>query len=220
MRCAPCPPDLPPLTPCALQQHPRYASSLSTMGGKAHRLALIDADQIIGQAQITTRRVGPFHLNWLPRGPVWAPNTDTSQRRAAVNALHAGCRGLWLANPDNQSDATLLRAIGYRALFTPQHVAELDLTKPESMRLAAQNGKWRNRLRRALDHATYGALKITHRAYDPARDALLLEQEHAQRRARRYAALPQAFTRAWRRQAARLPAFIWPGIAARPWHSC
>lgn len=197
MRCIPCPPDLPPPAPCALQQHPRYASALSAIGATVQRLAFYDADRTIGQTQIVTRCLGPLRLNWLPRGPLWAASTDSAHHRAAVEALHGACRGQWLASPDTQRDADMLRAHGYRALVTPQHVAELDLNQPENKRLAAQHGKWRNRLRRALDHAATGALHISSRAFDAARDTRLLEREQAQRRARRYAALPAAFTHAW-----------------------
>lgn len=180
-----------------MQQHPRYATALSAIGATVQRLAIHDANQMIGQTQIVTRRIGPLRLNWLPRGPLWATSTDSGHRSAALETLHAACRGLWLANPDSVTDANLLRALGYRALLTPQHVAELDLSQPENTRLAAQHGKWRNRLRRAQDHAAIGAFQVTSRAFDPVGDTEILQLEQAQRRARRYAALPESFTRAW-----------------------
>ena len=177
---------------CPLQQHPRYAVALRAVGGRARHVDLWHAGGIAGQAQIVQRRFGPLTVNWLARGPVWTPGLDATTRRAALAGLHD--RALWLANPDSPEEAdALYHPLGYRALFTAPHVAELDLSQPPGARRAAQHGKWRNRLRRAET----SDLQITGRPLDPGRDAALLALEHDQRRARRYAALPPAFASAW-----------------------
>lgn len=188
-------PDVPPLAACALQQHPLYGAALSALGGTARRLAMRRDGGDIGQVQIVRRRFGPLCLDWLPRGPVWQADTDTAARIEALRHLPASQpgRALWLASPDSPQDAALFRPLGYRALMTPQYVAELDLLPTQSARLAAQHGKWRNRLRRAQA----SGLTVHARPFDPARDDDLLGQELAQRRTRRYAALPPAFTHAW-----------------------
>ncbi len=192
------PGPLPP-TACALQQHPRYGLALRAMGANVHLLSATDGQQAIGQAQVLERSFGPVRLIWLPRGPVWHHAASQDQKRHMLARLPKafGKRALWLGAPDDAGEAGLFEAQNYRALITPQYMAELDLTLSKAARLAAQQGKWRNRLRRAEK----SGLHLTHRPYDPPRDTPLLALEASQRRARRYRSLPIAFIQAWARQA-------------------
>ena len=98
-----------------------------------------------------------------------------------------------IAIPDRAGDAPRFRAHGFRAILTPQHVAELDLRPPADRRLATQHGKWRNRLR----HAERAGLQVDHRPFDAAKDLQLLDLDAAQQRHKGYRALPRAFTLAW-----------------------
>lgn len=195
----------PPPAPCALQQHPCYGRALTAMGAKVHQLLATDGTAIIAQVQVIERRFGPARLIWLPRGPVWAPDTSAVQKGQVLAMLprHLGNRAFWLGAPENASDAALFTTQRFRPLLTPQYVAELDLALPPDTRLRMQHGKWRNRLR----HAQKSCLRVINRPIDMARDQPLLAQEASQRRAKRYSALPPAFTHAWvtrNKQAARL----------------
>lgn len=177
---------LPP-GPCALQQHPRYGAAVTALGGGVVQLR----DDGGATALIVRRKLGPVPVCWMPRGPVTAPGLDPD---ASIRAILAHLpRGVRLVLPGDAAQAPLYRAAGYSAILTGAHVAELDLHPPKAARLAAQHGKWRNRLHRALD----GPLQITHRAFDPASDTGLFSLEQAQRRARRYRALPARFTLAY-----------------------
>jgi lipid II:glycine glycyltransferase (peptidoglycan interpeptide bridge formation enzyme) len=195
--CLTSPGPVPP-TPCALQQHPRYGQALRAIGAYVHLLTATDGNQAVGQAQVLERRFGPVRLIWLPRGPVWHHGVSQDQKWQMLAGLPKafGKRALWLGAPDDADEAGLYLAQSYRALITPQYMAELDLTPTQETRLAAQQGKWRNRLRRAEK----SHLRIRHRPYDLSRDAYLLALETSQRRARRYRSLPVAFTHAWARQ--------------------
>ena len=180
------PPRVAPPGPCALQQHPRYGTAITALSG---RVAHLRDEQ--ASALILRRKLGPLPVCWLPRGPVTAPGSDRSEAIARI-LVHLP-RGLRLAQPDGAGDIPAHAAAGYRPLLAPPQVAELDLTASRAVRMAAQDGKWRNRLRRALE----GPLDITHRPFDPAMDTALLTREEAQRRARRYRALPARFTLAY-----------------------
>lgn len=172
----------PPPGPCALQQHPRYGAAITALGGSVAQLRCQDAT-----ALILRRKLGPMTAVWLPRGPV------SQDDAATAPILRALPRGFQLALPETPAQLCACRAAGFRAILTPSHVAELDLTPPAPARMAAQQAKWRNRLRRGLD----GPLTVTHRRFDAATDAGLLDLEAAQRRARGYRALPPAFTLAF-----------------------
>lgn len=188
---APEPPGL-----CALQQHPRYGAAMQAIGAEVARLALTDGADTLGTAQVLRRRLGPLRLTWLPRGPVLAPGTEPA---AAMVRLP----GPSVIQPDTPVTARVFQSHGYRALLTPAHVAELDLTPGPDTLFAGLHGKWRNRLRAAQS----GPLRTHHRPFDPERDTDLLILDQRQQRARGYRALPPGFTCAFaatHRQATRL----------------
>lgn len=193
MALLPISPEAWPPTLCALQQHPRYGRAVGRLGGRAQLFRLREAGHDLAHLQLLRRRFGPVTLTWLGRGPVWAPGTGDAPRAAALARLPRLLPGLSAVIPDTAADAQALSRAGLPALVTAQSVAEIDLTLPAPDRLARQHGKWRNRLRKA----EAAGLHVAHRPLDPGRDTPLLERELAQRRARRYAALPPAFTLAW-----------------------
>ncbi len=171
----------------ALQQHPSYAATLALLGCDTCAAEFHTGGKRIGRAQIVLRRFGPLRVAWVPRGPLWSSTPyDTS---AALSAMRrtAPMRALWAIAADAPGPVS-----GLRAARGPE-VAELDLT-PDSMgRRAAMHGKWRNRLTRAEANG----IDVIDRPLTLPRDAPLLKRELAQRCARRYAALPTAFTIAW-----------------------
>ena len=181
--------DAPPAWPdTALQQHPLYAQTLNRLGVACTVADITDGGPSIGRAQIFKRRLGPMRVAWLPRGPVWAPDTSLNLRRAALKHLPraAPWRGVWANTPDQGA------APGLRVASAPL-VAELDLTFDSATRRAIQHAKWRNRLCRA----EFAGLDICLRPLALPRDAPLLMREISQRRSRRYAGLPTSFTEHW-----------------------
>ncbi len=177
-----------------LQQSGTYAATLAHFGCTSALAELRAEGALIGRARIHLRKIGPLRLAWMPRGPVWCAGAppDLCTRANAALTRAAPWRALWATSTDAGLEATGLRTKGLRASKSKQ-MAELDLRPDEAARRAAQHGKWRNR----LAHAEKAGLTVTARPLDQPRDAPLLAAEMAQRKIRRYAALPTAFTERW-----------------------
>lgn len=191
--CDPSPP--PGMAP--LHQQPHYARALRALGVTVETIRATHGGKSIAQAQVVHRRLGPLSFTWMPRGPIWASDLPGPDRDAFLRALPQTLPGgVWLANAASADEANCLACHGYRALIPGQTLANLDLRPPRAARLAAQHGKWRNRLR----HAQGAGLVLHESAFDPATHRDLLSQEVAQQRARRYRALPAAFTLAYAAQ--------------------
>ena len=174
-----------PLLP--LQQSARYAAALRLMGR-----AVTEIETEGPPVLMIRRRLGPLPLAYLPRA-------DFSGGRAAVlSALPRGT--VRLVIPETGGHPGLA---GF-PILTPQHVAEIELpARPVHDQLMARmHGKWRNRLRRALE----GPLTVRQSHLDPAAHDPLLAHERAQRRIRGYRSYPAAFLEAY--------------AAANPHHSC
>jgi hypothetical protein len=173
------PPDDAPL-----HQSPTYGRAMARLGATVQVVRVHNGGTCLAQAQILSRRIMGLQLHWIPRGPIWAPGVLPETKQAILARLPhaASLRGLWLATPDSLEATAPYKHLGYRALLTPQYVAELPLDPDPSITRARQNGKWRNRLRRAEE----AGLTIRHRPFDPGRDSGLLDLEIAQRKYRRY----------------------------------
>ena len=141
------------------------------------------------------RKFGPVRVAWLPRGPVWVPDANAREKSAALrrmrNALPRGTR--LLVTCERDQDAKALRGRPRLRVAAGPTVAEWDITPEPDTLLAAQTGKWRNRLR----HAQSSPLICVPRLFSPGMDMMLLRAETAQRRDRGYAGLPPVFTLAW-----------------------
>nr|MDA3857494.1 GNAT family N-acetyltransferase [Roseovarius sp.] len=176
----------------------QYARALAAMGAQVQGITGRLDDGIAAQALVVRRRMGPITLNWLPRGPIWRPGLSSQQRDTFLSCMTGVMSGggLWIGSADSDSAAAEFAPHGFRPLIAPQSVAQLDLRASIKQRLAAQHGKWRNRLR----HAQGEGLVVSEREFDPARDAAFLRREAAQRRTRRYRALPLGFCVAFGRQ--------------------
>ena len=181
----------PPPGPAALQQTPQYARALAAMGARVQGITGRLHDGIAAQALVVQRRMGPLTVNWLPRGPIWRADLSEQQRdtflACMTEVMASGAR--WIGSADNDHAGAELSQHGFHTLIAPQFVAELDLSPCANDRLAAQHGKWRNRLR----HAEAAGLVVSERKFDPTRDAAFLRREAQQRRKRRYRALPLGF---------------------------
>ncbi|WP_306154372.1 GNAT family N-acetyltransferase [Roseovarius sp. MMSF_3281] len=178
-----------------LHQSPVYGQAMARLGAQVRVLCIHEGGTCLAQAQIFSRRVMGLPLHWLPRGPVWAGDVPATQHSPLLAQLPQakGLRGIWLATPDDMKATAAYTRLGYRALLTPQHVAELSLHRDPAIMRARMHGKWRNRLRRAED----AGLHVTHRPFDPGRDAPLLDLERTQRKHRRYTDLQPSFVSYW-----------------------
>ena len=130
----------------------------------------------------------------VARGPAWAPGTSLAEAQQATSSLVAllrrESRGVMITcDPVDGQDP----AQGLLPMMTPRSQALLDLGAPDDM-MARQHGKWRNRLRRALD----GPLRVDHAPRPEEADHWLLLREDTQARRRNYRRLPRQFTVAWR----------------------
>jgi len=155
------------MSPAALQQSVQYATALSSMGATVN-----------WQLDVLTiqRRVpGLGHVTYVPRGEL------------------SDLNGIAIVNAPDPSRDQDHRAAGHIPLMTPQTLAILDLKPNAPDRLAAQHGKWRNRLRRGQK----AALNVSFGRFHPARHSWLLAHETLQRSTQRYTALPHSFVCAY-----------------------
>ncbi|MRU16934.1 GNAT family N-acetyltransferase [Roseovarius sp. A21] len=182
-----------------LHQSPIYGRAMVRLGARVWILRVEDDGACLAQAQVISRRIMGVPLHWIPRGPVWAPGLPLDRQQAVLARLpHAtALRGVWLATPDSVEAAASYHHLGYRALLTPQQVAELPLDPDPQVMRSRQHGKWRNRLRRAEG----AGLHVSHRPFDTARDAPLLGLETAQREHRRYTDVTPTFVSQWSKAA-------------------
>lgn len=150
-----------------LQQSPEFAACLNALGQTAKRaetgLIIRRKLPLIGETGLTSR----------------ATPTCTEALRRDRRA------GLRLINADSRCDK-VVRAAGFRQIFTPGHIALLDLRRDL---LRGLHPKWRNRLRKAQS----SDLRSLVSAWD-GRPHWLLEREAEQQRSRRYRAYPPAFS--------------------------
>jgi hypothetical protein len=170
------------MMPPPLPQSATYADTLTMMGRQADRLSTPEGRPVV----MLRRRVGPVPVCYLPR-------PDLGHQRAEV-LRHLPAHATVLINAD-----TPLRLRGCLPILTPQHVAELHRPGqpgPDPL-LTRMHGKWRNRLRRAMD----GPLRAEAGPFRPAAHAPLLAEEARQRRRRGYRGYPPAFLDAWTRAA-------------------
>lgn len=186
------------LSRCALQQSTGYARAIRDMGATVDTIIARDEGTPVARMQVVTRTLGPMTIAWLPRGPVWADEASPDQRAEVLDGLPDALnkKAAWIIAPEYSADAEYFRNT---ALVSSQYVAELDLTVTPDRLLAAQHGKWRNRLR----HAQSAGLRVVHRPFSTDRDMQLLVHEAAQRLHRHYRALPPEFVESWARTSPR-----------------
>lgn len=181
-----------------LQQHPFYAATCRAFGADVCSYFCGPADAPLGAAVVTFRRFPLLGtVAHIARGPVWyaaATPLETCLRMdLLVRALRKKARVV-LASPDPLNGADALRASGLLPAVTPATMAHLSLQGTAPDRMARQQAKWRNRLRRALDLP----LKVRSMPMPVETDHWLLREEAAQAKAKGYKGLPPSFAHAWR----------------------
>lgn len=132
-----------------------------------------------GQPIVAVRVFGQLLTS---RGPIWDGEPSPSAKTDAFCGT-----GLRLVNAENM-DTDALAAANFRQLATAASVAELDLRGDAALRLAATQGKWRNRWR----HAQAAPVTLRQERFDPAAHQWLLDADSSQQRQKRFRGLPHA----------------------------
>lgn len=177
----------------SLSQSWLYAQALAAMGRNIREMRLGSA----GIARLLVRQAGPLGaVALIPGGVQWDRRSTAQEREHAAAELPRQLRrqgiSILLSNTASPDDEALLRRKGHLPIITGGYSAEWSLSDPVESRRARARGKWRNRLKKA---ETSG-LCIDHARFSLPRDGWLLAAEARQRQARRYSALPLAFTKA------------------------
>ncbi|WP_158964220.1 GNAT family N-acetyltransferase [Chachezhania sediminis] len=161
-----------PLLP--LQQHPSFAAALALIG----RAPAVEAGTLI-----LRRRLLGLPVTMAARfDPDRLPDLQQAfARRAAPLVL----------SPDGPCPG--LARMGAVPLVSPATVAEIDLTRPEAERRAAQHQKWRNR----LVAAERAGLKVSERPMPMDAGHWLFAADRQMSRRRGYRSWPPALTLAF-----------------------
>ena len=155
----------------SFQQSELFNGALALLGRPPQRLAMPTG------SVFALRRFG---LSLATR-PHDAPETYAELAKKRIRIINA------------ESAHPALRQNGYRQLIKPAHIASLPLSPDPVIQRAAMQPKWRRSLER-FEAERPKHITLTHRAFDPDRDAWLLEAEAAQARTRRFRCYPSALT--------------------------
>lgn len=183
----------------ALQQSWAYGDALVSLGVDIRRAMVWQDGRLLALAQFMCKRmVGYISLASCTRGPVWHPDVQADQRAAIYKLLRQSIPlprlKVVLFSPDRtaqQVDAAELR--GLSRVMTGYSTVLLDLTAPQTRLKAQMDGKWRNRLTKALAHEK---IKV-HVQPSTKRCDWLLGKELAQREAKKFHGLPTNFVNAF-----------------------
>lgn len=165
--------------PMPMQQHPTYGAVLRRLGRDVCHGVWHKAGAPVGTTLIA-RRCG---LTLSSRGPLWLSPSDGA---GCFRDIAGGA--LTIATPDRD-----VAGPGLIPLMTPRYQAIWHLPGDVKALRAGLRANWRNKLTKA---EAAGALDI--RVSTTADPGWLYIAEGAQRRARRYRALPPAFAELWR----------------------
>ncbi len=166
------------------QQSLPYVIASRCLGARLFLARIRGVDGLSGQALVMDR----YGVRLCLRGPVWHGAEATGhglQRQALRRLAWDGARAgrITLAMPERT-----VRGFGLLPLMTQRYVALWNLCPIEDDLLATMQGKWRNRLRKAMRRG------LMVEAGTPRHLSDLVATEAAQRRTRGYRALPSGFT--------------------------
>lgn len=195
-----------------LQQSWAYGQAMLSLGVPCLRVA-ISADSCarsawIGTAQFIVQRLPWFvRLTFCQGGPIWAPGLEVGRQREALALiratlpLHRPRLALFSPAWDIRAMGEAEHAFSHRPrLASGRSTVLLDLSRDETERRAAQEGRWRNR----LSAAERSALKVRVCGGKASDIQWLIDAEAAQRRQRGYLSLPVGAVQAYQ-QAHRKP---------------
>lgn len=183
----------------ALQQSWSYGEALSTLGVQVHRVMLRRDGQLVGIAQLASRRwLGYLYLASCARGPLWSPAATGDARRHFFRQIQRTLPAKpWrtvLFSPDNTAAEMLDHEWSsmYRVM-TGYATATLDLRQSLPQLRAQMASKWRNRLQKSeADPGLHVSVKASMKQCEN-----LLSHEASQRHARGFHGLPLGFVRAY-----------------------
>jgi len=183
----------------SLQQAWAYGDAMDAMKVRVHRAVVRERDKIVAIAQFICRRyLGYISLASCSRGPVFDPDLSAAQRRAVYVLLRQQMPlPRWRAvlfSPDVPLAAMdPIEVKGLSRVMTGYSTVMLDLQRPLDEIKAGLEGKWRNRLTKALAQPqirvqVQSSLK---------RCQWLLGKEQEQREAKKFHGLPTGFVDAY-----------------------
>lgn len=183
----------------ALQQSWAYGDALIALGVGVRRAMVWQDGKLLAVAQFMCRRIaGYLSLASCTRGPVWQPDVLPEQRAEVYRLLRRDMPlprlKVVLFSPDRTADqVSAAETRGMSRVMTGYATVLLDLTLPLEALKAQMDGKWRNRLGKALSNE-----KIRwHVQHSLKRCEWLLGKELDQREAKKFHGLPTAFVRAY-----------------------
>lgn len=183
----------------ALQQAWAYGEALTALGIRVHRAMVWEEGQLLALAQFMCKRVlGYLSVASCTRGPVWHPQVPPHQRALIYKRLRQSLPfpGLKvvLFSPDRSADQVdPAETQGLSRVMTGYATVLLDLKQSLPSLKAGLEGKWRNRLNKALSTE-----KIRfHVQPSLKRCEWLLGKEMDQREAKKFHGLPTDFVQAY-----------------------
>lgn len=184
----------------ALQQAWAYGDALTALGVVMRRAMVWGDDgRLLAVAQFMCKRVlGYISLASCTRGPVWHPQVSPVQRAAIYKLLRQSIPlprlKVVLFSPDRSGDQVdRAETRGMSRVMTGYATVLLDLKTPLASLKAQLEGKWRNRLTKALANE-----KIrVHVQPSLKRCEWLLGKELDQREAKKFHGLPTDFVQAY-----------------------
>jgi hypothetical protein len=183
----------------ALQQAWLYGEALNALGVRVHRAMVWEDGRLLAVAQFMCKRVlGYLSVASCTRGPVWHPDVSPPKRSAVYQRLRQSLPVPWLKvvlfSPDRSAEQLdPVETQGLSRVMTGYATVLLDLTQSLPSLKAGLDGKWRNRLNKALSTE-----KIRfHVQPSLKRCEWLLGKELVQREAKSFHGLPIHFVQAY-----------------------
>lgn len=183
----------------ALQQAWAYAEALTSLNVTMLRAMVWEDGHLVAIAQFMCKRMlGYISLASCTRGPVFSPEVSPAQRAEIYKRLRQSIPlprlKVVLFSPDRTADQVERAEIrGMSRVMTGYATVLLDLTAPLPTLKSHLEGKWRNRLNKALSND-----KIRfHVQPSLKRCEWLLGKELDQREAKKFHGLPTEFVQAY-----------------------
>ena len=183
----------------SMQQAWGYGEALTSMGVTMRRAMVWDGERLVAIAQFMVKRVaGYISLASCTRGPIFHPEVTAAQRADIYKRLRktipASRLKVLLFSPDRTLELVDRAEFqGMSRVMTGYATVLLDLKMPLATLNANLEGKWRNRLNKALSND-----KIRfHVQPSLKRCEWLVGKELAQREAKKFHGLPTEFVSAY-----------------------
>ena len=183
----------------ALQQAWTYGEALTSLGVTMRRAMVWDGERLVAVAQFMCKRIlGYISLASCTRGPVFHPDLSPAERAGIYKRLRQSIPlprlKVLLFSPNRTAEQLeAAETLGMSRVMTGYSTVLLDLTTPLHDLKARLEGKWRNRLTKALSNEK---LRL-HVQPSLKRCEWLLGKELDQREAKKFHGLPTDFVQAY-----------------------